>query len=176
MITFQTFNFNNYSQDSYDLDISSLALTKIKCTCGSTGHFHRHAVYPRYLTLDSDNTILISIVRIKCESCNCTHALLPSIIIPYRILSNPCIIKIIQSYRNVSDSASVISKITGFSRELVKKIIAFFIKFHKERLTSFLAFFGRCDFECFDFIINYFSEYHVMFMQHISTKNMIIFT
>ncbi len=81
MITFQTFNFNNYSQDSYDLDISSLALTKIKCTCGSTGHFHRHAVYPRYLTLDSDNTILISIVRIKCESCNCTHALLPSIII-----------------------------------------------------------------------------------------------
>lgn len=175
MITFQTFNFNNYSQDSYDLDIHLLLLLK------SNVHavllvFHRHAVYPRYLTLDSDNTILISIVRIKCESCNCTHALLPSIIIPYRILSNPCIIKIIQSYRNVSDSASVISKITGFSRELVKKIIAFYIKFHKERLTSFLAFFGRCDFECFDFIINYFSEYHVMFMQHISTKNMIIFT
>ena len=140
MITFQTFNFNNYSQDSYDLDISSLALTKIKCTCGSTGHFHRHAVYPRYLTLDSDNTILISIVRIKCESCNCTHALLPSIIIPYRILSNPCIIKIIQSYRNVSESASVISKITGFSRELVKKLLPFILNFTKNVSLLFWLF------------------------------------
>lgn len=82
MITFQTLNFNNYSQDSYDDDIKSLDFNKFKCSCGSTSHFHRHTLYDRYLTVDPDNTVIISIVRVKCESCSCTHALLLSIIIP----------------------------------------------------------------------------------------------
>ena len=176
MISFKTLHFNTYCQSDYDSDIANINYSKIKCSCGSTGHFHKHALYSRYLSLSPDNSVSISIVRIKCESCNTTHALLPSIIIPYRILSNPCIINIIQSFRYVTDSASVISKITGFSRELVIKLIAFFIKFHKERLSSFLAVFSACVSDSFDFIMNYFSEYHIMFMQRVTTKNMIIFT
>ena len=112
MITFKTLSFNNYSQDFYNEDIKSSDLNKVKCTCGSTGHFHRHACYQRYLAVDADHTVVISIIRIKCDSCGCTHALLPSIIIPYRILSNPSIIRITKSYRNITDSCTVISKIT----------------------------------------------------------------
>lgn len=176
MITFKTLSFNNYSQNSYDNDVRSLDLNKFKCTCGSTGHFHRHACYQRYLAIDASHTLLISIVRIKCESCGCTHALLPSIIIPYRILSNPSIIRIIKSYRNITHSCSVISKITGFSRETVKKVIRFYIRFHQKRLDSFLSVFRVSDFYDFDFILNYFYEYHTMFMQRISVNNMTIYT
>ena len=106
---------------------------------------------------------------------SCTHALLPSIIIPYRILSNPSIIRIIKSYRNITDSCTVISKITGFSRETVNKIIRFYIRFHQERLNSFLSVFTVADFYDFDFILNYFYEYHAMFMQRISVNNMTIY-
>ena len=175
MITFKTLSFNNYSQDFYNEDIKSLDLNKVKCTCGSTGHFHRHACYQRYLTIDANHTLLISIIRIKCDSCGCTHALLPSIIIPYRILSNPSIIRITKSYRNITDSCTVISKITGFSRETVNKIIRFYIRFHQERLNSFLSVFTVADFYDFDFILNYFYEYHAMFMQRISVNNMTIY-
>ena len=72
MITFKTLSFNSYSQNSYDNDVRSLDLNKFKCSCGSTGHFHRHACYQRYLAIDASHTLLISIVRIKCESCGCT--------------------------------------------------------------------------------------------------------
>lgn len=114
MITCKTLSFNNYSQQSYDNDIRSIDLSKVKCTCGSTGNFHRHATYQRYLVLDDKDTIILEIVQIKCESCNRTHAILPSIIIPYRILSNSAIINVIKSYRNITDSYAVISKMTGF--------------------------------------------------------------
>lgn len=174
MISFKTLHFNNYSQDLYDQDISALDFSKIKCSCGSTGHFHFHATYLRYLIINPNSQFSLSITRIKCESCGSTHALLPSIIIPHRTLSNPAVIKIIQSYRFVSDSASLISKITGFSKELTAKIISFYIKYHQKRLDTFLAVFDNINFYNFDFIINYFAQYHTMFMQRISAKNMTV--
>ena len=58
MITFKTLSFNNYSQDFYNEDIKSLDLNKVKCTCGSTSHFHRHACYQRYLTIDANHILI----------------------------------------------------------------------------------------------------------------------
>lgn len=130
MISFQTTFINQYDQNAYKEDIKKMNYSHIRCTCGSVGHFHDHATYSRYLQLDVNNTVLLTITRIKCESCNCTHALLPSTIVPYRILSNPNIIRIIRSFRNAHDSASAISKLTGFSRELVRKLITFNLKYH----------------------------------------------
>lgn len=176
MLSFQTTFINKYDQNSYKEDIKKINYFHIRCTCGSVGHFHNHATYTRYLQVDVNDTIQLTITRIKCQSCNCTHALLPSIIVPYRILSNPNIIRIITSFRNTNDSISVISKLTGFSRELVRKLIIFYLKYHKERLDSFLSVFSSCDLLSFDFIISYFAEYHTMFMQRILTKNMIIYS
>lgn len=174
MITFLTAHDNTYSQQNYDDDINNIDFSKIKCTCGAVGHFHYHASYQRYLIIDNTNEIIITIKRIKCESCNTTHALLPSIIIPYRILSNPVIIRIIESYRNVTDSLSLLAKITGLSRECVKYLITFYNKHHKERLLSLEAVFGKLHISSKDFIRCYFFEYQLMFMQRILTGSHIL--
>ena len=87
------------------------------------------------------------------------------------------IIKSIDNQNNqvLSQHHRFISKITGFSRETVNKIIRFYIRFHQERLNSFLSVFTVADFYDFDFILNYFYEYHAMFMQRISVNNMTIY-
>ena len=109
MISFQTTFINQYDQDAYKEDIKKMNYSHIRCTCDSVGHFHDHATYSRYLQLDVNNAVLLTITRIKCESCNCTHALLPSIIVPYRILSNPNIISIIRSFLHAISSVLISS-------------------------------------------------------------------
>lgn len=171
MITFKTINFNTYDQESYDNDIKNIDYSKIKCTCNSTGNLHKHATYHRFLIIDNDD-ILLEITRIKCDSCGCTHALLPGIIIPYRILSNPDIIKIIQSFHHVSNSYNLIAGITGYSRETIKYLINLYLKYHLERLNVYSVTFGVPDFYSFSFIINYFSnnfiKYDHLYMKSIS--------
>ncbi len=59
--------------------------------CGSKERFHRHGTYFRHITyLSIDGCILfepIEILRLKCISCESTHAILPSDIIPFQIYS-----------------------------------------------------------------------------------------
>lgn len=169
MITFLTAHYNTYSQQNYDDDVNNIDFSNIRCTCGATGHFHYHASYRRYLIIDNNDEITIIIKRIKCDSCNKTHALLPSIIIPYRILSNPVVIRIIESYRHVTDSLSLLAKITGLSLECVKYLIKFYNKQHKERLLSLEAVFDKLHIGSEDFIRCYFFEYQLIFMQRILT-------
>lgn len=170
MITFNSINDNTYNQEIYNNDIHNLNLDNVKCTCGSIGNFFYHASYKRYLVLDNGE-IQLTITRVKCRSCNKTHALLPNIIIPYRIISNPIIIKLIQSYCDVSNSVTVISKITGLSVECVRTLLHFFEKYHRERMNIIIDFFGGINISTVSFQNLFFKENNIMFMQRILTKN-----
>lgn len=173
MITYKTTYCNDYCQKNYDNDIKKIKLRNIKCTCGSRGNFHIHATYNRYIS-DGNTENSLCVTRVKCESCNKTHALLPSFIIPYRILLNMVIVGIVKPFIHSGKSASVISTMTGLSVDYVLKIIDFYNTYHKERLASFLATSSTDDMLSYEFITGYFNEYHMFFMQRISPTNHIL--
>lgn len=197
MVSYKSIKYKSYRQEDYDKEIKEIEddeYKHIRCTCGSLGHFHRHGAYWRFLTSevediiknndekkennadDKNETNLIKITRIRCESCNKTHALLPTVIIPYRILSNPIITKMIDSYRNAFDSVAALARMAGISPEQARKLISFYEKHHKERLESFLADFNVAEYLDQEFISGYFKENHMMFMQRTATVNQIIYS
>lgn len=58
--------------------------------------FHRHGTYFRHITyLSIDGCIVfepIEILRVKCISCESTHAILPCDIIPFQVYSLPVVL------------------------------------------------------------------------------------
>ena len=82
MITISTENLNLISQDFYNDVVSSLDLTLVPCTCGQIGNLIRHGSYKRRFQL-YDQILTITIVRVFCNVCRHTHALLLSSMVPY---------------------------------------------------------------------------------------------
>lgn len=81
----------------FRINISSVALFKTFMSrfrpeletcpiCGAKGHCHIHAYYDRYILDAQGNSITcdqLHILRVCCDSCSHTHAILPDFIIPY---------------------------------------------------------------------------------------------
>lgn len=175
MITFKTISINTYNQENYDSDIKLIDYSNLKCSCGSIGHFHAHAKYERFFILNTEEpAVLLSIQRIKCESCDVTHALLPDIIVPYKVFSSPLIKNIILHYRNENLKLSSISKIMNISYENVKRIIKLYVTHFKERLNALQASFevGIND-DSFSFL--FWNENHINFMQRIITPTVLFY-
>lgn len=111
--------------------------TDLDYTCPKCGAhtFHRHAFYERHvLYLDDDYTIhecTLSVLRLKCTSCNSTHAILPSDVIPYCIYSLPTFLKITSE---ILISHNTLSH-TAQTYHISYQLISWFIK----RLFSFEA-------------------------------------
>ena len=54
--------------------------------CGSSGNCHPHAYYDRHIVDYHDGKVCeesLHILRVRCCSCGCTHAILPDFIVPY---------------------------------------------------------------------------------------------
>lgn len=62
-------------------EISTLPIYGCK-SCGYEGMLHRHGYYSRNV-ITKYYIKRINILRVKCPSCNKTHAILPSFLIPY---------------------------------------------------------------------------------------------
>jgi len=105
-------------------------------TCGAKHSFTRHASYKRNIILLSEDTLVdkkLKILRLKCSSCNKTHAILPNDIVPYCIYSYSIMIKIL--YQHLIDKESVLSLSNKYSISF--QLIYFFIsKLH--------SFFNEC--------------------------------
>lgn len=82
MITIKFNNFNGVTQEIYGKVTSDLPLYKLKCCCGLTGNLVRHGYYNRRLKTQQ-GTIVLHILRVKCEVCGRTHAILPELVVPY---------------------------------------------------------------------------------------------
>lgn len=89
--------FQVFSKD-YNEKILNLSNTfEYTCPkCGARERFHRHGTYFRHITyLSIDGCIVsepIEILRLKCISCESTHAILPSDIIPFQVYSLPVVL------------------------------------------------------------------------------------
>lgn len=82
MITILLKNCNDFSQDFYDKLIEELNLNQLECTCGKKGCLTRYGHYPRGVKYMSE-FISIKVQRLRCSECHCTHAVIPSLLVPY---------------------------------------------------------------------------------------------
>ena len=80
-------NYNNYEENI----LNYFGIWGYRCPCCNAVHsFTRHGTYIRnicYLNFDTIEELKITILRLYCNSCETTHAILPADIIPYCIYS-----------------------------------------------------------------------------------------
>lgn len=123
-------NFNEYEEKvmnkygGFDYDCPS---------CPAQNQFTRHAQYERnYCHFDFDLQVFkereLVVLRIKCKSCNHTHAVLPAGIIPYRFYTQFWVLKAIAFYfLKANESKSKTSKAFSVDRRIIQFYIAKYI-------------------------------------------------
>lgn len=166
MITISAKNFKNFIVINYNNLIDNLPIHNLTCTCGAKGNLIKHGSYKRKIKEPSGKTV-ITIQRVKCNSCGITHAILPEWIIPYSsvILSDQ--IKIISAYLAGDDISSVMNENPEIDESNIKYTINQFVSHWKERLKSFKISF---DINLIKNCFNYFSR---NFMQIKWTPNIL---
>lgn len=107
--------------------------------CGSKNSLTRHAKYERYICLFENNVFVchtITILRLKCKSCNTTHAILPVNVIPYKIFSFTIIRICLTKYFIEGMSGPEISLMYKISVQMVY----LFIKEYRDEQASCINF------------------------------------
>ena len=112
MITIYVKDFNEeITQESYDNIINNLDLNTIKCSCGHYG-VTVHGYYDRRVKTVFGSIRLV-VMRVKCQTCGKTHAILLSSIVPYqsiqlkdqlRIIMNNNLKELMESNLDIDES------------------------------------------------------------------------
>lgn len=123
-------NYNNYDEKI----LNNYSLLTYKCPkCGAEHAFIRHGSYERNICfIDKDYNIIsekINILRVKCNSCKGTHAILPNDIIPYCIYSLSFILNVLTDYYTANDKISDICSNYSISFQLIYIFILRFTEF-----------------------------------------------
>lgn len=88
MITLMLKKINSYdenyeiTQDIYDASIEEIDFDLLKCSCDHDHCLSKHAYYARKVK-SFDGVLFLRILRVKCNHCHRTHAILLSCIVPY---------------------------------------------------------------------------------------------
>ncbi|MGN0734446.1 MAG: DUF6431 domain-containing protein [Anaerovoracaceae bacterium] len=135
MITIKCTSVNSINQKfyndlTYDLNIASLT-----CPCCGHHNFVRHGYYERTLKF-KENTIRLTVLRVRCKSCGSTHAILPECIVPYSQLSLDVHVTIITS-KNIDEFRRYMESNTDLDESTFYCTRNRFKKHWKERLRSF---------------------------------------
>ena len=91
MISLIIKDFNDFSeiisskdlQLIYNRQLSKVDYLSFKCSRCNKSNWHIHAYYKRKLIFYG-YTYKLSLIRVKCSTCNTTHVILPYFIIPYQ--------------------------------------------------------------------------------------------
>ncbi len=127
MISLKVDDFKDeLNQKFYDDYINLIDVHSLTCTCGSHDNVI-HGYYKRKVKTDNGN-IKLRIIRIKCKHCGKTHAVLVSLIIPYKSVCLNTSIRIIKNddidslmINNIQIDEQVISRIRKVFNERYKK-------------------------------------------------------
>jgi len=123
MIIDFTVNFNNYTEKI----LNSYRIWKYSCpSCLSKNRFTRHATYERFVNHSFEEE-KITILRLKCDSCGATHAILPAGIIPYCFYSIDCLMKILTSYLIDGKSIPRIARELAISEQIISIYLKKFV-------------------------------------------------
>lgn len=156
MITINIDYFNSktdVSQNFYDNIINKLNLNSLMCPCGSHD-LVKHAHYTRGVKT-AKGKIRINVLRVKCNSCGKTHALLLSNIVPYQIVQLPDQIRIIED----DDIEGLMITKPDIDENDVYRIKRRYKEQFKELLISFKLKIDK------DIVVNSFKYFKKQFMQ-----------
>lgn len=165
MITINVEDFNmEITQESYDEIINNIDRNRL--CCPKCNHFDMviHGYYDRPVKT-KDGIIRIVIVRVKCKSCDCTHALLLSSIVPYGSVTLKDQIRIVKN----DELDSLLSDNPFISFDDVSRIKRNYKLHYLERLRSFSIKIDK------DIVSNCFLAFKRQFLQ-ISCRSNILYT
>lgn len=135
MITVLFKNCNHFSQDLYDQAIDRLQIHMIECSCGRKGCLIRYGHYKRSVKYMS-GLILLSVQRVWCKECKTSHALLPSLLVPYSQIPLRDQQEILLCTLNGISPEMVMERNFLVDENHIKHILRRFKKHWKERLAS----------------------------------------
>lgn len=163
MITIQL-KIKHINQAQYNVIIQSLDIHKLTCTCGHKGCLVKHAYYRRKLK-SRHKVITLYILRLFCQHCKRTHAVLPSNIVPYQQIQVMDQVKIINILNNKDSIDDFLNKNTAIDENNVKRVFRSFLRHWLAKLD--------CQNILLDSNIteNCFKHYSSQFMQIKKTKN-----
>lgn len=171
MITICTENLNLISQDFYNNVISSLDLTLVTCTCGHTGCLVRHGSYKRRIQL-ADQILTLTIVRVFCNTCGHTHALLLSSMVPYSQIPLKTQYDAIQVFEQQKSLSSFLDKHCFIDENNLRFILHNYRRYWQQRMVSFSLKIPSLS----SLIQNCFDLFSMQFMQIKKARNLLFRT
>lgn len=148
-------------QGYYDEIFEVVDLTKVTCTCGVTGDFIMYGTYKRTVKNDSDTFQLIT-RRVKCQSCGCTHAILPAALVPYQQQTTDVQKKILLYPLGSDELEELMTKNLGITEFDVGRIRKRFKQHWEQRLKTMGM---DLNFNLFDLIQSSFAWFNRQFLQ-----------
>lgn len=168
MITIFQKKIKSFSQNKYNNIILKLPFHKLSCTCGIRGLLIKHGYYSRSIKLP-EGLIKLSILRVRCQSCKKTHAILPCYIVPYSRILYPDQVTIIHSYTHHLSFEPIMLSNLLIDENNIRYIINQYLAHWKERIASFV---GTVESSVFTHCFKHFNR---QFMQIKSTPNILFF-
>lgn len=135
MITVIFQDCNDFSQEEYDRMMDGLQLFQVECTCGKKGCLIRYGRYKRCVKFNSV-LIILFVKRVLCKACLVSHALFPSILVPYSQVPLNDQQQILACAENGKGPEPVMENNILIDENNVKYIIRRFRKHWKQRLLS----------------------------------------
>lgn len=135
MITVIFKDCKTFSQKIYNKMLYDLPLHRIKCTCGKSaclifyGHYSRKVKFFSVLL-----TILVQ--RVLCKECGRTHAILPSLLVPYSRIPLKDQKDILYCLETHAPVESILERNILVDENSVKYILRQFLRHWKQRLLS----------------------------------------
>lgn len=115
--------------------MEELQLGMVGCTCGKRGCLIRYGHYHRYVKLDS-GLLRLNVQRVWCKACGTSHALLPSLLVPYSQITLWDQQAILLCVEGGDSPAPVMERNNLIDENNVKYIIQQFRKHWLERIRS----------------------------------------
>jgi hypothetical protein len=164
MITIPIEDCNSFSQKIYDDYVFGLQIHMMECKCGHCGSLIFYGHYSRHLKILGLFLSLI-VQRVRCSFCGRTHALVPSLIVPYSQIPREDQQEILELNEAGKPAGQVLDRNCQIDESHVRHIIRRFKRHWKERILSLgLSLHDRLTEACL-------SVYSLQFMQVHRTWN-----
>lgn len=124
-----------FSEKLYFSFLQLINLFSVECTCHKKGCLIFYGWYKRKVKLPS-GPLLLSVQRVRCKECGKTHALLPSVLVPYSQVSLKDQLDILILTEDDRSPETVMDRNPMIDENNVKHIIRLYKKHWKERLRS----------------------------------------
>lgn len=167
MITLKTNNNNPLTQKTYNQLIADLQFHQLTCTCGHSGSLSVHAYYHRSVKVPNGK-LRLRICRVVCSSCGCTHALLPSSIVPYSQTPLAEQVAIISAYETSDSPKNVMATNPSIDESNCAHVIRQYRRHWKQLLLS-----ERIDIRDTSLVLKCFTAFFRQFMQIKNTPNIL---